>query len=125
MLRTLVAVALLYGLLVLALVLAGRRTAARALAGFLPDCVVLLTRLAQDDRVPRRGKLVLALAAAYVAFPIDVVPDFIPVAGQLDDAVVVALALRIVLRASGPALVEEHWPGPAASLSVVLRLAAR
>lgn len=114
---------LLYALLVLVLVATGRRTDARALAGFLPDCLVLLTRLGTDSRVPRGGKLALALAAAYVAFPIDLVPDFIPVAGQLDDAIVIALALRSVLRAVGPRLVEEHWPGPARTLGVVLRLA--
>jgi len=122
-----VAVLVLYALLVLVLGLAvaGQRTHARALAGFLPDCLVLLRRLAADPRVPRRAKLALAMAAGYVAFPIDLVPDFIPVAGQLDDAIVVALALRVVIRAGGPVLVEEHWPGPSPSLKLVLRLAAR
>jgi uncharacterized membrane protein YkvA (DUF1232 family) len=55
--------------------------------------------------------------------PFDLVPDFIPVVGQLDDVVVVALALRAVLRGGGEALVREHWPGSAASLAVVLRVA--
>jgi len=114
---------LLYALLVLALVVTGRRTDARALAGFLPDCALLLKRLARDPRVPRRAKLVLLAAAAYVAFPIDLVPDFVPVAGQLDDAIVIALALRAVLRAGGPALICEHWPGPPRSLALILRLA--
>lgn len=126
---TLLAIALgallLYALLVLALILSGRRTDARALAGFLPDCVVLLARLAADPRVSRRSKLLLGLAAGYVALPLDLVPDFIPVAGQLDDAIVVALVLRATLRAVGPGVVEEHWPGPARTLAVVLRLAGR
>jgi uncharacterized membrane protein YkvA (DUF1232 family) len=109
--------------LVLALVLAGRRGDARALAGFVPDCVVLFRRLIGDPRVPRSRKLLLAGLVAYLASPIDLVPDFIPVAGQLDDAIVVALVLRIVLRGSGEDLVSEHWPGPPQSLAVIRRLA--
>jgi uncharacterized membrane protein YkvA (DUF1232 family) len=61
----------------------------------------------------------------YLALPFDVVPDFIPVAGQLDDAVVVALALRAILRGGGVEIIEEHWPGPDSSLSIILRLAGR
>jgi uncharacterized membrane protein YkvA (DUF1232 family) len=106
-----------------ALLIAGRRTHARALAGFLPDCALLLRRLARDRRVPRRQRVMLVLAAAYVALPFDLVPDFIPIAGQLDDAVVLALALRGVVRSAGSELVAEHWPGPASSCAVVLRLA--
>ena len=102
---------------------AGRRDAARALAGFVPDCVILFRRLIGDRRVARRYKLLLVAVAGYLAMPIDLVPDFIPIAGQLDDAIIVALALRLVLRASGTGLVEEHWPGPASSLTVVMRLA--
>jgi uncharacterized membrane protein YkvA (DUF1232 family) len=114
-----------YALLVLALVAAGRGAQARALARFIPDCLVLLRRLLGDPRVPRRHKLVLVLLVAYLASPIDLVPDVIPVAGQLDDAIVVGLALRAVLRAAGPALLEEHWPGPPDSLAFVLRAAGR
>ena len=108
---------------VLALVALGRREDARALAGFIPDCVVLLRRLLGDDRVPRRRKLVLVALAAYLATPVDLVPDLIPVAGQLDDAIVAALALRFALRSGGPELLREHWPGPARSLAVVTRVA--
>ena len=115
----------LYALAVLALVLAGRRTDARALAGFLPDCVVLLRRLLADPRVPRRHKLALGALVAYLAMPIDLVPDFIPVAGQLDDVILLALVLRRVLRGSGDALLGEHWPGPERSLAVLLRLAGQ
>ena len=113
----------LYLLFVLGLMVAGRRDAARALAGFVPDCVLLFRRLIGDRRVGRRYKLLLAAAAGYLAMPIDLVPDFIPVAGQLDDAIIVAVALRLVLRASGAGLMEEHWPGPGSSLAVVMRLA--
>lgn len=113
----------LYAAFVAALVLAGRREDARALAGFVPDCLVLVRRLLGDERVPRRSKLLLGFLVGYLAMPIDLVPDFIPVAGQLDDAIVVALVLRAVLRASGPELLREHWPGPAASLEAMLRLA--
>ncbi len=112
-----------YGLFVVALLLLGRREAARALAGFIPDCIVLFRRLMGDDRVPRRHKLLLGALIGYLALPFDLVPDFIPVAGQLDDAVLVALVLRAILRGGGPGLVEEHWPGPEASLGAVLRLA--
>ena len=113
----------LYAAFVLALLLAGRRTDARALAGFVPDCVVLFRRLIGDRRISGWRKLLLVVLVAYLAMPLDLVPDFIPVAGQLDDAILVAVVLRLVLRAGGPALVREHWPGPARSLDVVLRLA--
>ena len=113
----------LYALLVLALVASGRRSEARALAGFVPDCAVLFKRLMTDARVPRSRKLALGLSAAYLALPFDLVPDFIPVAGQLDDALVVALVLRSLVRSAGPEIVREHWPGPQDSLRAVLRLA--
>ena len=95
----------------------------KALARFVPDCLVLFRRLAGDPRVPRRRKLLLGAVVAYLAFPLDLIPDFIPVVGQLDDALVVALALRSIARAAGPELMREHWPGPEASLRTVLRLA--
>ena len=94
--------------------LAGRRTNARALAGFIPDCIVLVRRLLRDPRVPRWRKVALALVLAYLLMPIDLVPDFIPVAGQLDDAIVVWLALRGLWRSG---LIREHWPGPFGPLS--------
>src|SRR5215204_4245424 len=115
-------VAGLYALVVLALVLAGRRTQARALAGFVPDCVVLFRRLVADPEVPRRRKVVLVLLVGYLVMPLDLIPDFIPVAGQLDDAILVALALRGLVRGGGPDLVRRHWPGPEESLRVLLRL---
>ena len=103
----------------------GRREDARALARFIPDCIVLVHRLLHDPRVPRRRKLLLVGLIAYLALPFDLVPDFIPVAGQLDDVIIVVLVLRQVLRGGGEALLREHWPGPEASLRIVLRAAGR
>ena len=105
------------------LVAAERETEARALARFIPDCVVLFRRLLADPAVPAHRKVALALVVGYLILPFDLVPDFIPVAGQLDDAIVVALALRYVLRSGGPELLARHWPGPPESLRFVARLA--
>lgn len=102
-------------------VVAGRREDARALARFIPDCLVLVARLVRDSRVPRRRKLLLAFLAGYLAMPFDLIPDFIPVAGQLDDVVVVVLILRLVLRGGGETVVRDLWPGPESSLRIVLR----
>lgn len=113
----------LYVLLVGALVAAGRRTQARALATFIPDCLVLFKRLLADPRVSARKKLALGGMVAYLASPIDLVPDFVPIAGQLDDAILVVLTLRYVLRGSGREALARHWPGPQASLSVLERAA--
>jgi uncharacterized membrane protein YkvA (DUF1232 family) len=112
-----------YAGFIAALFVTGRRVDARAVAGFVPDCVVLFKRLLGDPRVPRRRKVVVLGLLVYLATPIDLVPDFIPVAGQLDDALLVAFVLRGVLRASGEELVVEHWPGPDRSLSAIRRLA--
>src|SRR5918912_1924802 len=112
----------LYLLVVLAFVVAGRRTDARALAGFVPDCVVLFARLLRDPRVPRRSKLLVAVLLPYLALPFDLVPDFIPVAGQLDDALLVAFVLRRVVRRTDLEVLRELWPGPEAGLRLVLRL---
>jgi uncharacterized membrane protein YkvA (DUF1232 family) len=105
------------------LVAVGRREDARAVATLIPDCIVLVARLARDPRVPRRRKLLLLAVVGYLALPLDLVPDFIPVAGQLDDAIVVALVLRSFVHSSGEALIRELWPGPQESLGLILRLA--
>ena len=119
-----VVVALLAYLAVVALLaLTGRGAAARAVAGFVPDCAVLFARLARDPDVPRARRLALVALAAYLASPIDLVPDFIPIAGQADDAVLVILALRALVRGAGAPAVERHWPGPEGSLAALLRIA--
>jgi uncharacterized membrane protein YkvA (DUF1232 family) len=114
---------MLYVGLVVALFLVGRHGDARAVAGFVPDCLVLFRRLLGDSELSRSRKLLLAALIAYLAMPFDLVPDFIPVAGQLDDAIMVAVVLRSVLRGGGPDLVRRHWPGPESSLNALLRLA--
>jgi uncharacterized membrane protein YkvA (DUF1232 family) len=113
----------LYVVGVAALIAAGRREDARALAGFIPDCLVLVSRLARDPRISRPRRALLFLVLGYLALPIDLVPDFLPGIGQLDDAVVLGLALRVVVRGGGSELVHESWPGPEASLTLVLRAA--
>ncbi|MGZ4352569.1 MAG: YkvA family protein [Gaiellaceae bacterium] len=95
---------------------------ARELAVFVPDCAVLFRRLLADPRVPRRAKAALWLVVPYLAMPFDLIPDFIPVLGQLDDALVVAAAVGYVVRAAGRDVVEELWPGSEAGLRIVLAL---
>jgi uncharacterized membrane protein YkvA (DUF1232 family) len=111
----------LYALAVLALALAGRREDAGAVVRLVPDCAVLARRLARDPRLPRRHRWLLVGLAGYLLVPFDVVPDFVPVVGALDDALVVVWALRSVLRAAGPEAVTEHWPGPPRTLGLLLR----
>jgi uncharacterized membrane protein YkvA (DUF1232 family) len=98
---------------------------ARALVRLVPDCAVLLRRLAGDPRVALRYKLALVALVAYLALPIDLVPDFIPIAGQLDDVLLVALTLRWLVRGIGPQLVRALWRGTPRGLQMVLRLAYR
>ena len=112
-----------YAAFVAWLVILGRRDDGRALATFIPDCIVLVTRLAREPRVSRRRQLLLVALVGYLALPFDLVPDFIPVAGQLDDAIIVALVLRSFVRSSGEQLIRELWPGPEQSLALILRLA--
>jgi uncharacterized membrane protein YkvA (DUF1232 family) len=123
LLISLVAVLLAYAAGVGALIAAGRHGDALALVRFIPDCVLLVRRLIGDSRVPRRTKAVLGLLVGYLVLPFDLVPDFIPVAGQLDDAIITALVLRYALRSAGEGLLREHWPGPDESFEVVRRMA--
>ena len=100
-----------------------RRGRAREIAAFVPDCAVLFKRLLGDRRVPRRAKISLALVVPYLALPFDLIPDFIPVIGQLDDALLVAAAVGYVARTAGRGLIEELWPGSPRGLRAVLALA--
>lgn len=120
----LVAIAL-YALFVAGLALAGRGPEARALARLVPDCLVLARGLLGDREVPGRCKLALAGLVIYLASPIDLVPDFLPVIGVLDDAILVALTLRWIVRVAGPERIGRHWRGSARGLELVLRVAYR
>jgi uncharacterized membrane protein YkvA (DUF1232 family) len=81
------------------------------LAGFLPACAITARRLRRDPRVPRRAKLAMAFAGLWVLSPIDLIPEFLPVIGPLDDVVVVALALRYAARRVPREALEEAWAG--------------
>jgi uncharacterized membrane protein YkvA (DUF1232 family) len=91
----------------------------------LPDVLRLVRRLAGDETLPRGIRWRLGLLLAYLALPIDLVPDFIPVVGYADDVLLVAWVLRSVVRAAGPEALERHWPGTPQGLLVVRRLAGR
>jgi uncharacterized membrane protein YkvA (DUF1232 family) len=96
---------------------------ARGALRLLPDVLRLVRRLAADRSLPRGVRVRLWLLLAYLLSPIDLVPDFVPVLGYADDVVVVAWALRSVVRRAGRGALERHWPGEPAGLAVVQRLA--
>lgn len=85
----------------------------------LPNLVKLVGRLLKDHRVPRRSKVVLGFAAAYVASPIDLIPEFIPVIGWADDLLLLMYALDSLIDHAGPEVVEEHWDGPGDLLGLI------
>src|SRR4029079_7930758 len=85
--------------------------AAKDLAGFLPACATMLRRLRKDPRGPARAKAAVAFAALWVLSPIDLIPEFLPVIGPLDDIVVIALALRFAARRIPREVLEEAWDG--------------
>jgi len=95
----------------------------KELARVVPELGTLFLRLAHDRRVPLLRRLGLVVLGAYLVSPIDLIPDFIPVVGRLDDAAIAAVVLRGVVRSAGPSVVAEHWPGTTRSLHVVLRFA--
>ncbi|ADD40463.1 YkvA family protein [Stackebrandtia nassauensis] len=84
---------------------------ARDLAAFLPDCVTTVRLLRKDPRVPKRAKVAVLIAGLWVLSPIDLIPEFIPVIGPLDDILVVALALRYAARTVPREVLLEAWPG--------------
>jgi uncharacterized membrane protein YkvA (DUF1232 family) len=90
----------------------------------VPNLAKLLYRLLRDQRVPRKRRLAMTVVGAYVASPIDLVPDFIPVLGSVDDLVVLAFAIDYLLRASPPEIVAEHWDGSQDGLELVRGIAA-
>ena len=105
-----------------ALVVFGRVGAARELAGLLPNLLLLFKDLVKDERVPRGAKVWLGFAALWIASPIDLLPEFLPVIGPLDDAIVAAAVLRHLVRKAGSDVVYEHWRGDPATITRVLRV---
>jgi uncharacterized membrane protein YkvA (DUF1232 family) len=95
------------------------RLMARDAVLMLPNLVKLVGRLLKDPRVPRRSKVALGLAAVYVASPIDLVPEFIPVIGWADDVLFMLFAIDSLIERSGPEIVAEHWDGPGDLLAMI------
>ena len=106
------------------LVIVGRVVLARELALILPNLIRLFGGLLRDPRVPLRAKIVLGIASLWFASPIDLIPDFVPIVGQLDDALVAALALRFLLRTTDEAVIRRHWHGDPGTLERILRIAS-
>jgi uncharacterized membrane protein YkvA (DUF1232 family) len=113
--------------LVAALYWAGRKQDGPAplkeMLRLVPDILRMCRALATDPELPRGVRIRMGLLLGYLLMPIDLVPDFVPVLGYADDAVVVALALRSVVRRAGAEALTRHWPGDPAGLEVVSRLA--
>jgi uncharacterized membrane protein YkvA (DUF1232 family) len=111
----------LWLLAILALVLLGKRAAAREVAALIPNLLVLFRGLLGDPRVPRSSKLWLGFAVVWLVSPIDLIPEFIPIAGPLDDAIVAALVLRHVLKRTDPTVLADHWRGRPDTLELFTR----
>lgn len=110
-------------LVVILLVARPRGTGVKDAMRILPDLLRLLPRLARDPDLPRPARAALWLLLGYLALPIDLIPDVIPVLGYADDAIAVVLVLRYITRAAGPTALERHWPGTDDGLAAVRKLA--
>ncbi|QHC01187.1 DUF1232 domain-containing protein [Epidermidibacterium keratini] len=118
-----IALVLMWVALVVALIVIRPRGAQlRESLRLLPDVVRLVRRLAADDTLPRGIRIRLWLLLAYLAIPIDPIPDFIPVLGYADDAILVVAVLRSVVRRAGLEAVRAHWPGTDDGFAVLSRL---
>jgi uncharacterized membrane protein YkvA (DUF1232 family) len=122
-LLVLLVIAAIYVGLVVALIVAGRTLAAKELALLVPNLVLLFKDLFRDPAIPRGPKVALAIAIVWLISPIDLLPEFLPVLGPLDDAVVAALVLRYLVRRAGPEVVRNHWRGDPRTLELILRAA--
>jgi len=120
-------VAVIYAVLLVLLAFYARKhpetVGMREALRLLPDLLTLLRRLTSDRTLPRGIRVRLVLLLAYLASPIDLVPDFLPVIGYADDVIIVALVLRSVIRTAGSGPLERHWPGTPAGLVLVQRVA--
>jgi uncharacterized membrane protein YkvA (DUF1232 family) len=118
-----VVVVAIYLAAVLWLILAGRKVAVKELALLVPNLVLLFKDLFRDPAVPRGPKVALAIAIVWLVSPIDLLPEFLPVVGPLDDAVVAALVLRYLVRTAGPDIVRAHWRGEPRTVETIMRFA--
>jgi len=117
------AIVLLWLVLIVCLViLRPGRSTLRESARIVPDAIRLVSRLSRDKTLSRAVRLPLVLLLGYLAIPIDLVPDFIPVLGYADDAIAIGLVLRSVIRRAGPDVVRGHWPGTDSGLDTLARL---
>ncbi|MGE5228070.1 MAG: YkvA family protein [Planctomycetaceae bacterium] len=112
----------IWALAVGALFAFGHASTARELVGLIPNLLLLFKDLAKDPRVPRGAKWWLLVGAVWIASPIDLLPEFLPVVGPLDDAIVAAVILRHLVRSAGADVVAERWRGDPATLERILRL---
>ena len=122
----LIAGGILVGLWLLAAVVLlaiGRKTTSRELVTFLPNLIRLFRGLLRDERVPRSSKVLLLLGGFWLASPIDLIPEFLPGVGALDDAVVAGLVLRHLVKRAGPDVVKNHWRGDPKTIGLMLRAA--
>lgn len=117
---TLTAAVGLWLLAILVLITLGRRSAARELATLIPNLVILFRGLLRDPRVPRSSKLWLGFATVWLVSPIDLIPEFIPLIGSLDDAIVAALVLRHVLRRTDRSVLSQYWRGDPTTLDAII-----
>lgn len=99
------------------------RTALAELLRLVPACLALLRDVMRDPTVPKRAKIAPALVLVYLAFPIDLIPDVIPVLGHLDDVLILAWGIRHLAAAAGRDRIAAHWTGDPATLDRILRLA--
>ena len=126
--RTLIGIGLVliiaWGALVLVLVVARPKgSLLKEAMRLLPDTLRLLHHLATDKTLPQGVRIRLWLLFAYLAMPVDIIPDFIPVIGYADDAIITCFILRSVVHRAGSAAVSRHWPGTQEGLAALWRVA--
>jgi uncharacterized membrane protein YkvA (DUF1232 family) len=124
-----IALGMIGGLLLLWLALVGVLWVAkpddlglREAARLLPDLLRMLKRLAKDPTMPKGVRVRLVLLLGYLAMPFDLIPDFIPILGYADDAIITALVVRSIARRAGPVALSTHWSGTPEGLAAVRRL---
>jgi uncharacterized membrane protein YkvA (DUF1232 family) len=101
----------------------GRKTIAKELVTLVPNLLRLFRGLIGDQRVPWSSKALLVVGVLWLASPIDLIPEFVPGVGPIDDAVVASLVLRHLVKRAGPEVVREHWQGDPRTVGLILRAA--